>query len=80
MRRPRQFSPTSPRDVIRRTAVRVGCCAGPYLLATAAADHFWDDERLIRSPFFAFCVFVVPGAGLALDLWRLRRTRSEGPA
>ena len=81
---PRWFLPTSPADVLRRTATRVGYCALPFLLL-ASADSHWGDGRLLRSFWFTFCVFVVPLAGLAVDLRLLRRTRrfegspDEGP-
>jgi len=68
------------KDVVRRTGVRVGFCAVPYLLV-ASTLAWYGDERLIRSFWFAWCVLVIPLMGLMIDYIRLttqnRQTRSD---
>jgi hypothetical protein len=72
------FVPTTAADVSRRTAVRVGLCSVPYLLIAWTFAAFVD-HRLLKGFAYWFCVFIIPGGGLLLDLWRLRRTRELHP-
>ncbi|AMV36753.1 hypothetical protein [Planctomyces sp. SH-PL62] len=69
--------PRSSRDILRRTAVRLGFCSIPYL-AIAAIFAAFGDDRSLRGFGFWLCVVAVPSAGLLIDLVRLWRVRNSG--
>ena len=71
------YIPTTKRDLFRRSAVRIGCCALAYLLLARSWSHYRDD-RFFNGFWFLWCVVVIPGIGLALDVWRLTQTRDGG--
>ncbi|SIO67442.1 hypothetical protein SAMN05444166_8364 [Singulisphaera sp. GP187] len=72
------FEPMNSGEVGKRLAVRLGCCSIPYLILGWTFAVFVDD-RLMRGFWYWYLVVLVPGAGLMLDLWRLRRTRMLQP-
>jgi len=65
-------------DVVRRTAVRLGLCAAPYLLVAEAFSYFGDDRLFLGTPFWC-CVVAVPLAGFLVDLLGLVRPASPVP-
>lgn len=71
----RVFIPTTCADLLRRTLIRILCCAVPSLLV-AYVDSRINDSRFLSSFWFWWCVVLVPVAGLTLDLWRLSQART----
>ena len=70
----RFYIPTTKWDLLRRSAIRIACCAVPYLLLTRLLSIFQDDG-LFHGWWFFWCVVAIPGVGLALDVWRLMQAR-----
>jgi|LakMenE18May11ns_1017448.scaffolds.fasta_scaffold9773589_2 hypothetical protein len=66
------YIPTTRERLFRRSAVRIGCCAVPYILL-AWLWSVYRDDRLFHGWWFFWCVVVIPVAGFLLDLWRLLR-------
>lgn len=64
--------PTTKADVWSRSVIRLAFCALPYL-AIASLWAFYRDDRLFHGFGFWWCVVLIPGIGLVLDLWRLGR-------
>lgn len=64
------YIPTSRSDLLKRSALRIGCCAVPYLVV-AWLWSVYRDARLLQAWWFFWCVVVIPVGGLLLDLWRL---------
>ena len=62
--------PTTKRDLLRRSVVRIGFCALPFLLV-AWLCSVYRDGRLLHGWWLWWCVVVIPTLGLALDTWRL---------
>ena len=80
MKSPQLFLPTTRPDVLRRSAVRIGLCAVPYLVLAWLWSAYRDD-RLFHGWGFWLCVVAIPLLGLVVDLWRLRQTRNrDNPA
>lgn len=75
LRRLRLFVPTSVFDVIHRSAIRIGFCGLPYLLIAHWSSAVLENERLLNSWGYWWCVVAIPVGGFLLDLWRLQRTR-----
>lgn len=67
------YIPTTKWDLLQRSAVRIGFCAAPYFLL-AWLWSVYRDGRFFHAWWYLWCVVVIPGAGLALDVWRLRQT------
>jgi hypothetical protein len=64
------YIPTSRGDLVRRSALRIGWCAVPYLVI-ACLWSVYRDDRLLHGWWFFWCVVVISVGGLLLDLWRL---------
>ena len=64
------YIPTSRSDLLKRSALRIGCCAVPYLVIAWLWSAYHDD-RLLQGWWFFWCVVVIPVGGFLLDLWRL---------
>ena len=64
------YIPTSRSDLLKRSALRIGCCAVPYLVIAWLWSAYRDD-RLLQGWWFFWCVVVIPVGGFLLDLWRL---------
>jgi hypothetical protein len=71
------YIPTTIRDLLRRSAIRIGCCALPYTVI-AWLWSLYRDDRLFYGVHFFWCVVLIPGAGLALDVWRLQHRPAVG--
>ena len=65
--------PTTRTDVWKRSAVRLVFCAIVYLVI-AWLWSLQGDNGLFHSFWFWWCIVLIPGGGLVLDLWRLRQT------
>lgn len=74
MKMPRLYVPTTKADVLKRSQIRLGYCAIPYLVF-ALLWLFLKDDRVLSSFWFWWCVVLIPGLGFTLDLWRLQQTR-----
>jgi hypothetical protein len=64
---------TTKWDLLKRSAVRVGFCAAPYFLL-AWLWSVYRDDRFFHGWWFWWCVVLIPGLGLALDVWRLKQS------
>ncbi len=68
-----QFSvPLTKRDVLRRTAMRLGFGTVLYLLLAWAWLIIRGDNVLFHGFWFWYAVVLIPGLGLLLDMWRLK--------
>ena len=76
MKIPSLYIPTTKADVLKGLKIRVGYCALPYLVLTLSWS-FLKDDRFLSHWGFWWCVVLIPGLGLALDLWRLQQTRHK---
>lgn len=70
----RWFVPTKWADVVRRSGIRVGFCALPYLLIACWYAVAFHDDRLLRFWEFWWCVVIIPAAGFLTDVWRIQET------
>ena len=73
MKRPKLYIPTTPTDLLRRCAVRIGFVTVPYLVLAWLWSYYRDD-RLFHGFWFWLCVVVIPALGLLVDSWRLDQT------
>jgi len=71
------YIPTTRRDLLRRSVLRIGCCAVPYLLV-ACLWSVYRDDRLFHGWWFFWCIVVIPAGGFSLDLWRLLHAPDDG--
>jgi hypothetical protein len=76
MKFPRLLIPTTRADVWSRSAIRLAFCALPYLVI-ASLWAVYRDDRLFYGFGFWWCVVLIPGIGLVLDLWRFSRASSR---
>lgn len=70
-RRRHHLPPISKADLLRRSAIRLGCCTLPYLLLAFWLRAFNGNDVLFHGFWFWFAVILVPGLGLAVDVSRL---------
>jgi hypothetical protein len=68
--------PITRTDLLRRSAVRLGFFTLLYLVL-AWLWSVYRDDRLFHGFSFWFAVVLVPGLGLAVDLWRLKQTQNS---
>ena len=71
-RKNRLHVPTTKTDVLRRSVVRLGTLAVPYLVVAWLWSFFRGDNVLFHGFWFWFAVVLIPGTGLVLDLWMLK--------
>ena len=79
MKLPKLYIPTTKTDLLRRSALRIGFCTGPYLVIAWLWSSYRDD-RLFHGFGFWWCVVLIPVLGFAVDLWRLKQTRNRDHA
>ncbi len=72
----RLYIPTTKWDLLKRSAIRIGFCAVPFLLF-AWLWSVYRDGRFFHGWWFWWCVVLIPGLGLSLDVWRFRHSPDD---